>query len=315
MNGAFFTRRWAGLMCSAARVLAPGLLLLGCVASANADDHAPDLDPARAGWTTAHLEATKLFQSMTVRIGIEQPDDATVAARLMAPGEHELLAPPSPTAGLEFTTEGLGRRNEISLLIDPASGQVLQRSSQETGKRYRHRIYRFGQTGTQRRTWRPAEGEEDAASTDWSDRREQWFPAPAEVVGQTLTEPGTLIYLVSISDLAAPGDRFGLHAFSTSDETVYRIDAEVLSPDRVKFDYRREGGPEAGRAEGKLEAIRVAIRGRPLTGDDDGELTLLGMRDVELLLDPASRAPLELRGRVAVFGGVKFELRRLENAE
>ena len=313
MNGDFLTRRRAGPVRAGA--LASGLLLIGCAASANADDHAPDLDPARAGWTNARLEATKLFQSMTVTIGIEQPDDATVAERLMAPGEHELLAPPSPTAGLRFATEGLGRRNEIGLLVDPASGQILQRSSHETGKRHKYRIYRFGPTGAQRRTWRPAEGEEDAAPTDWSNRREQWFPTPAEVVGQTLTEPGTLIYLVTISDLAAPGDRFGLHAFSTSNETVYRIEAEVLSPDRVKFDYRREGGPEAGRVKGKLDAIRVAIRGRPLTGDDDGELTLLGMRDVELLLDPASRAPLELRGRVAVFGGVKFELRRLENAE
>mgnify|MGYP000131460050 CR=1 FL=1 len=66
------------------------------------------------------------------------------------------------------------------------------------------------------------------------------------MVGETLTEPGTLIYLVTISDLAAPGDKFGLHAFSTSDETVYRIEAEVLSPDRVKYEYRREGGPAAG---------------------------------------------------------------------
>jgi hypothetical protein len=309
MNGAFPTRRTGG------RALVPGLLLLGGLAAAHADDVLPDFDPARIGWSSAHLEATKLFQSMTVTIDIEQTDATTVAERLLAPGEHELLAPPSPTAGLRFTTDGLGRRNEIGLLLDPVSGQILQRSSHETGKRNKYRIYRFGPTGAQRRTWRPAEGEEDAAPVDWSDRREQWFPVPAEVVGQTLTEPGTLIYLVTISDLAVPGDSFGLHAFSTSDETVYRIEAEVLSPDRVTFDYRRAGGPEDGRAKGKLDAIRVAIRGRPLTGDDDGELTLLGMRDVELLLDPTTRVPLELRGRVAVFGGVTFELQRLEHRE
>jgi hypothetical protein len=315
MNGAFSARRAAGHRRSGTRALLPGLLLLGCAASVHADDHLPDFDPARADWTAAHLKASKLFQSMTVTIGIEQPDEATVAERLLAPGEHALLAPPSPTAGLRFTTEGLGRRNEIGLLIDPASGQVLQRSSHETGKRDKYRIYRFGPAGAQRRTWRPAEGEEAAAPTAWSDRREQWFPVPAEVVGETLTEPGTLIYLVTISDLAAPGDQFGLHAFSTSDETVYRIDAEVLSPDRVKFDYRREGGPEAGRAEGRLDAIRVAIRGRPLGGGNDGELTLLGMHDVELLLDPATRAPLQLRGSVALFGGITFKLQRLAVTE
>ena len=89
----------------------------------------------------------------------------------------------------------------------------------------------------------------------------------------------------------------------------------MLSPDRVKFDYRREGGEATGRTEGKLDAIRVAIRGRPLGNGDNGELTLLGMRDVELLLDPTTRAPLELRGRVAIFGGVTFELQRLEQAQ
>ena len=41
----------------------------------------------------------------------------------------------------------------------------------------------------------------------------------------------------------------------------------------------------------------------------------LQIDDVELLLDPATRAPLQLRGSVALFGGITFKLQRLAVTE
>jgi hypothetical protein len=290
----------------APHAVAAAALLLASVSTGFAE---PAFDHDRAQWSNARLKATKLFKSMHVEIGISEPTDATVEAELITHDRRKLLAPNFPVIGLSYTTDGLGRHNDIDLLVEPDSGQVLQRISHETGKRYKYRVYRFARNGTLRRTRRPNPGEEQAGPDGWMDRSEQYFKSPVEVRGQPLTEPGTLIYLISTSDLQHPSDRFEMTAFSTSDETIYRIEAIVLDPERLDYEYELADGTKR---KGKTEAIRVAIRGKPLAGGDDGNLTLLGMKDVELMLDPATRAPLALTGRVAVFGRISFDLDRLE---
>lgn len=288
------------------RAAAGAALFLASVATGFAD---PAFEHDRAQWSNARLKATKLFKSMHVEIGISEPDNATVEAELITHDHRKLLAPSFPVIGLSYTTDGLGRHSDIDLLVEPATGQVLQRISHETGKRNKYRVYRFARNGTLRRTRRPNPGEEPAGPDGWSDRSEQYFKSPVEVRGQPLTEPGTLIYLISTSDLERPSDRFEMTAFSTSDETIYRIEAVVLDPETIDYDYELADGTNR---LGRTEAIRVAIRGKPLAGGDDGDLTLLGMKDVELMLDPATRAPLELTGKVAVFGRISFALKRLE---
>ena len=105
-----------------------------------------------------------------------------------------------------------------------------------------------------------------------------------------------------------------MDAFSSSDETVSQIEAEVLSPETVEYDYRLRTSARDEDERGRTDAIRIAIRGLPAAGDDGNELTLFGMTDVELLLDPVTRAPLELRGRIGLFGIVHFRLDRLAPA-
>ena len=271
----------------------------------------PAFDRSRIDWHHAELEAHKLFRSMRVEIAVRRPDPGDVAASLVADDGHALLAPGEHVAALSYLTDGLGRRNAIDMLIEPGSGQVLQRISSESGKRLKYRVYRFGREGALRRTARPAQGEEDTAPEAWSDRTQQWFPFPADRDGAPVTESSALVYLVAISKLERPGDRFEVDVFSSSNETITRIVAEALAPDRVNFDYRLEQ-PGAGSSErrGRAEAIRVSIRDAGSGGDD--VLELFGMQNVELLLDPVTRAPLTLQGRVGIFGGVTFELKRLE---
>jgi hypothetical protein len=62
---------------------------------------------------------------------------------------------------------------------------------------------------------------------------------------------------------------------------------------------------------GKVQALRLSLKGLPVpggkTGDDD--LELLGLRgQLELLLDPETRAPLQLSGTVKVVGSVTLRL-------
>ena len=60
-----------------------------------------------------------------------------------------------------------------------------------------------------------------------------------------------------------------------------------------------------------MAALSIAIEARPLAAAPDEEFELFGLTDLELLLDPETRAPLELRGHVDYFGDVAFRLRQL----
>jgi hypothetical protein len=294
-------------------------LLLGASGTASAVESPAPFDPARVAWSEARLEARKLFQSMTVDIRVEDLATAEAQKRLADEGSHASFAAVDPAVALHYTSDGLGRRNEVELILEGATGRVLQRRSLETGKRLKYRVYRFGDDGALRRTWRPRPGEEDAAPETWSDRSEQWFPVADRLSGEAVSEPGAMVYLMTASDLRSVGDRLLVHAFLSSDETVSRMEAEVMSPHGVEYDYRLVTPTgDAGRS-GRTETIRIAIRGLPAPDDDDGddgdELTLFGMTDVELLLDPPTRAPLELRGRIGLFGTVHFRLDRLSPAQ
>jgi hypothetical protein len=62
--------------------------------------------------------------------------------------------------------------------------------------------------------------------------------------------------------------------------------------------------------QGTVRPLRLALQGLPVPGGDpDEDLELLGLRGrLELLLDPATRAPLQLSGNVKIVGSVTLRL-------
>ena len=94
---------------------------------------------------------------------------------------------------------------------------------------------------------------------------------------------------------------------------VHRVSIEVTErrPTRVNFTQTSAHGTE--RRQGEIDALVMQVRGSPLDppADADEEFELLGLRgDLELLLDPATRVPLQLRGHVKVLGRLSVELRQ-----
>ena len=73
-------------------------------------------------------------------------------------------------------------------------------------------------------------------------------------------------------------------------------------------------GQGAVQRTGKVQALRLSLQGLPVPGGDpeDDDLELLGLRGrLELLLEPATRAPLQLSGNVKVVGAVTLRLTAL----
>lgn len=294
----------SGLRAGLAALLV-GLCLLSGPALSEPDT-SPVFDPGRLSWQTAELSASKFFVSMVVDLTVEELDAEGVAALLRAP---PLVVPDRDEAryvALRYVTDGLGRRSDVELLLDAVNGAALQRISLETEARNKHRIYRLRESDVLRITNKPTESEELLRYTDWTRRTEEQIAYPDSGSYPVVTEAGAIIYLVAASSLSVPGDSFRLLTLA-SDE-FHEVEVIMAGENATGVDYL-VGSPEAKtRRVEKVSALRYFIRGRPLSETDGEEFRLLGLSDLELLLDPATRAPLQLRGRVDVFGRVKFQL-------
>jgi len=121
-----------------------------------------------------------------------------------------------------------------------------------------------------------------------------------------------LLWMIGAADLNKTGDR--VEAFTFSRRRVSRVVAEVIGTRALTVDFTEKDAAGERRRQGEVKAIRLRVHGAPLTpstGDEEDEFELLGLRgDLDIALDPQTRAPLELRGRVKVVGPLTVRLRR-----
>lgn len=266
----------------------------------------PVFNPDRIAWAAVEMSASKLLVSMDVSMTVEDLPVAAAVARLVTPMSAKEESSLERLVALRFVTEGLGRRNEVELMINPDTGAALQRTTFRTGNRPKYRVYRFEDDRILRLTSRPASGEDDLPPDRWSEQSEEVYPYPDGAAGTAVAEATSLIYLATTSTIAGPGDRLEILALA-SDE-FHRVELVGEKPADIGTDYFAIGGERIERRTGKTSALRIAILGRSLVADQEEEFELLGLKDLEVFLDPVTRIPLKLRGKVDFFGRVEFDL-------
>ena len=291
------------------------LFVLGLgIGSVHAKDSLDNFDPHRVGWSRMDMSASKMFLSMRVTVELGRNSDDLSKGRLRTPLKGQPIPDEDYVIAMRFDSEGLGRRSDVELLLNANSGAALQRVSIDSGSKQRRRIYRFTDIGAYRWTWKPQSGEEDLGPDAWSDQQSKMRPFSTSIPHRPVTEAGGLIYLVAASRLESPGDHFETAAFSSTSDEVQLVRAEVMSSEPVRVNYKEVTSSGKTRIKKRIAPIRVRIAGVQTDSDDGEKFELLGLQQVELLLDPATRAPLELSGKVPFFGRVTFSLDELTPA-
>ena len=69
-------------------------------------------------------------------------------------------------------------------------------------------------------------------------------------------------------------------------------------PVETRVNYRVIRGDQVARQSGRIEAVKISVLGRPAHDAQSETFEFLGLRDLALILDPATRMPLEIRGKV-----------------
>jgi hypothetical protein len=288
------------------------LALIFSACGARAAEVAAVFAPACVPWAAAHYRAEKLFTSIdldvSARLLEEAPADYLwpVAGRVaLEPGERPLM--------LSVGTRGPGRRSLAGeMLLDSSTGGIVQYVSLR-GPEPRYRVYRFTRSGPERRTARPRSGEEMRSPREWSevDVRERYYadgPIDAPVV-----DVSTLLYLLPASELREPGDHLEVLGYATSADEVYAVTATAGPRRAVRVEYRDMGAPSTAVRQETVTILPVKVKGAPRTGAGDAAgFEILGLRDVEFLLDPVRRVVVALEAQVPAAGHVAFRLRRLQ---
>jgi hypothetical protein len=267
--------------------------------------------PERIRWSELDYEAHKLGFSIEAQLSLRKLDSAALGLALADPAPGRWLT--APAAGgwqLGLTSAGLGKRSQLTLLIDQ-EGRALQRTQMETGRRlkdYYHRTQRFGVGAVHIRTLKPRAGEESSPPTDWSDL-DDWVPELPEGV-----RPGQstgLFYTLAAADLDRPGDRVTTWVYAK--DRVSRVDLEVEAREPLEVDFVEVAGASERRRRESIPALRIRVSGTPLDEDDpDASFRFLGLRGtVYVFLDEATRAPLLITGRISWLGRAQVKLERL----
>ena len=301
-------------------VLLLASLLAGVPAGAGAADPGVDpasfdparFDPERVGWSEIRMTASKLFLTAEARLSLRTVPGAAVSPDLLPVADERFtpLIPGKEVLELLYETRAVGRRSRLTLLMDPLSGAALQRTQHDQDGKLRQRTYRFGVEGAYQRTRLPATASEKALPPDrWTRTSEGLRAYPVSPGRQPVVEPTGLLYAIAAAPLNQPGDALEVLVFRRRDTQTVRIEVLPSREISVRYDELWPGGTV--QRSGKVQALRLSLKGLPVpggkTGDDD--LELLGLRgQLELLLDPETRAPLQLSGTVKVVGSVTLRL-------
>ncbi|MBN8280680.1 MAG: hypothetical protein J0M16_08740, partial [Gammaproteobacteria bacterium] len=194
----------------------------------------------------------------------------------------------------------------------PRTGAALQRTQHDQQGKLRVRTYRFGEEGAYQRTFWPATAaEKSLPPARWTKTAEGLRAYPDAPGSRPVVEPIGLLYLIAASGLNQPGDSLEVLVFRRRDTQTVRI--EVLPPRDVQVRYDELWPRGTVQRQGKVRPLRLGLTGLPVPGaDPDEDLELLGLRGrLELLLDPATRAPLQLSGDVKIVGAVTLRLAAL----
>ncbi len=272
-------------------------------------------DPARVGWSEIRMTASKLFLTAEARLALRAVPGAAVLPDLLdvPAGQFTPLMPGADVLELLYDARGAGRVSRLTLLMDPRSGAALQRTQHDQQGKQRFRTYRFGAEGAYQRTFWPANASEKALMpARWTRTSEGLRAYPIPPGSRPVVEPTGLLYAIAAASLDEPGDTLDVLVFRRRDTQVVRV--EVLPSREISVQYDELWPRGAVQRSGRVRPLRLSLQGLPVPGGDpdEDELELLGLRGrLELLLDPATRAPLQLSGNVKIVGVVTLQLAAL----
>jgi hypothetical protein len=275
------------------------LLIFGAAQGAAADDGC--YDPTRVPWQSLSFKASKLGVTARASVAIETLGRQKASRQLTQIGA-EPLEPTGPAVVLTTGSSFLGRTGTSTVLLDAGSGQAFESLQRDGGKRHRIKIYRFGRAEIASRRVVPADSEEAKMPSErWTEVSLESYAIPSSA--GPVSEPSVLLYIVSSCSEAAL--REGRELILFSDKQLSRVTVKMIDETTLDVEYGVGGGQMAG----EVQALRLAVRARPLDSASESRFEMMGLEgDIDVYIDKKTRVPLKISGRISPVGRVNIKL-------
>jgi hypothetical protein len=318
--------RLASILILAAALLSPAVLADATAPNAVSLPATPVvLDLKAIGWQSLEYSRSNAWASVSSRIVLHEVpaaalerrpliDAAAVAGEALTPAGGRLLL-------LQAENQAASNRERLSSWFDPAANTLLQRCRVAYGRSdsraqcylygdgavWRERRERGGNGGPDEPEWVQG-GAKTAAVPDWPVSSRVELARPAAIPADAgLTSPMLLLPLASAAPLEQTGD--SQTVFVHTDLDFYRVTLRLQGRETIDVEYRLTTADGTIRkVAGQARSLVVALETHAVGAARD-EFTLLGMSGpLQLLLDPATRVPLAIRGNAPWIGQTELRL-------
>jgi hypothetical protein len=126
-------------------------------------------------------------------------------------------------------------------------------------------------------------------------------------------EPSTLLYVISSAGLFGEGEILNLCVFNK--KQLHNLQVRERGLQRLKMSYKEVFAlNKVINKEGKFKTFKISMRSRPLVAENETAeaFSFLGLKgEIEFFLDPVSRIPVQICGRIPYVGRLEFKLNKV----
>lgn len=261
-------------------------------------------------WSELEFAKNYLWLTASSHLFLKSLDSENAAVDWLNPPDHAAVYPDKKSGlwQLTLTASAASNHEEIVSWLDPQTLSAYQRSRFSEGRNKRFKRYRFLQDGIYRLRSEPDDGEENSQTQQWSQRSSRFLPYPNLQHYRNITTPEALLVLASTAALNSPGDRWLGYVYTDVD--FFHVELRVSGEEDLAVDFRLTEQDKRCQLKSSRTAlvidILVAPTGRSEAVDDFELMSLNG--GLQILLDPASRLPLQVRGKAPSIGITELDL-------
>lgn len=299
-------------------LLIPGLSAKLC--QAQSTDSADSMS-ARVSWHRLFFKADSFFGKVKTEVRLAVLPAKEAADHLIDVPQAAALQPSGATIisiTVDSNIDPLFGSDEIigtQSWFDPNGAAALQRIRLRQGKEKWQKRYRFTPKGVFRLRLKPKDLKEESLPLDqWTKIRNHFYSyGDSGLKCDQILEPASLLYIASANDVTTAQYPFSLCVFNK--KQLHEVRLRVHGFRRQMMDYK-EVSPDNNivKKKGEIKTVKISMTSGPLVGstEEAEKFSFLGLQgEIELLLHPASRIPLQISGRIAPMGRLDFKLQKV----
>lgn len=269
-----------------------------------------DLDPSDVSWSRLLLRAEEGRAEIVLRTVPRAEAEAIFTTDLaLEMFENEDPTVLLMTASIEGGDSDRMYRTEVGFVGE--NGTAFQRIRDKSGKKGNRKEFRYFEDGVYRIRLDPRNrSEENLPVGQWTRVREHVFAyGPGRSDCPAVLDPAALLYAISAGAIAHDDDE-ALEVCVFNKKALFRVQVRVNGAESFQANYTEVEEGSRNPVAREISANRIVLKAvsDPAERRKPDPFEFFEMRgDIEILLDPSSRLPLKISGKVSGVG-VAFAL-------